>query len=175
MRAPVKTFAKIAPLVALMAACGGKVVIDVPGAGGTAGSGGTTTTWSYPLTTTTYYTTTYYGGYGGYYTGGSGGTGGSECGGQPQDQCYMCCEQVHAQGFQTYLTAFVNDCACASPQLECYAPCAQDACQNPNNIGQACSDCLNQIQNDPCVNQIQNDCYADPDCVALLDCVQVCP
>jgi hypothetical protein len=181
----VKTFAKIAPLLALLAACSGKVVIDVPGSGGTAGSGGTTATWSYPTTTyytTSYYTTSYYGGYGGYYTGGTGGyytggtggTGGSECGGQPYDQCTNCCVQVHAQGYNTYLTSFVNACACAGPTLKCYAACAQDACLNPQNIGNACGNCLNQIQNDQCVNQVQQACSADPDCVSLLDCVQVC-
>ena len=171
-----KNFAKIAPLVAVMAACGGKVVVDGPGTGGidTGGTGGTTT-WSYP--TTTYYGGYYTGGYGatgGYYTGGYGGTGGNACGGQPPDQCSQCCVDAHPAGYQTYLDAFVKECACAYDTLKCHQPCAQDACVNPQNIGPKCADCLSQIQNDNCVYQVQNDCSASPDCTALIDCVQVC-
>lgn len=174
-----KNFVKIAPLVAVLAACGGKVVVDGPGLGGNTGGTGGTTTWSYP--TTTYYGGYYTGGYytggyntGGYYTGGYGGTGGDGCGGQPPDQCSQCCVDAHSSGYQTYLYAFVKECACASPQLKCYQACAQDACLNPNNLGPQCSNCLSQIQSDPCANQVVNECYAAADCAALLDCVQVC-
>lgn len=113
-----------ASLLAMLAACGGKVVVDTPddGSGGTTGTSTTTTSWTWTAsgttTTTTWWTTT--------TTTWSTATWTTSCGGSvvsPDPSCQSCAE--------TNCCDALSQCAPGTPcgsLLACRNQCKDDAC-----------------------------------------------
>jgi hypothetical protein len=160
-----------------IAACGGKVFLDAPGAGGAGGAGGTTSTGIFPTTSTSIGITT-------AVTNGpmvssssivSTGVGGGDCGSAPD--CQTCCIDSDPQGYETLLFLFITECACTG-----VAPCAMEcantpACKDPLSVmEEPCINCLNDAsaENHPCVQNAVQSCFEDGSCAVVLECFQQC-
>jgi len=96
--------------------------------------------------------------------------------------CRMCCASDNAGGYNTYVNALIQDCACTTGAA-CYMQCSDpgDLCSNPSaqTGSSACIGCLNAVaKTDPCftaaTNSVNAACNADPSCAALMTCDMGC-
>lgn len=105
------------------------------------------------------------------------------CAAQPQT-CVKCCETAHPTGLATSTAAF-DKCICGPPvgvDGTCQTACAKSDCDpSPNAAatvpGDPCDVCETNATGDggACVASIDKACNADPDCVALTQCMDQCP
>lgn len=168
-------------LVALFAACGGKVAIDHPTAAGGGGTGGVIiagpqpdtsivsssvgpTTSVVSVTTAVSVTST-----------GTGG--GAGCVEAPD--CFQCCVDQNVDAYAQFVAIVLKYCACGDFQKKCFMPCSDpntNACGDPQLLDQDCADCINDelSAGDPCGPEAQNACFGDPFCATVLDCFSFC-
>jgi hypothetical protein len=189
-------FSWLMAATALVVACGGTAVIDADdGAGGTntgtaTGSGTGTATGSGTGTATGSGTGTATGSGTGTATGsgtgtatGSGtgtpagtGTGEGNCFQLPGDQCFECLIALNPAGSQAYVQAFYDNCACTP---FCQMACSMECSAPPTfDVSAPCSDCINEIANDPgtgCIDGFSEDCQSNPACINFLNDLQNCP
>ncbi|APR83046.1 Hypothetical protein A7982_08395 [Minicystis rosea] len=155
-------------LIALAAACGGSVVVDVPASSGTGGDGTSTGL----LTTVVSATSS---------TSVSSGTGGSpQCWQDPNQDCSQCCVDQNPGAYEQFVSIVLKLCACGSPMMKCFQACSdpnENTCADLTFFGQACVDCINDVlaNGDSCGPQAQNFCFNDPSCGPVLDCLGTCP
>src|SRR5262249_843943 len=87
--------------------------------------------------------------------------------------CATCCINGNMNSYNTLLTDFVNDCACAAGS-PCSTQCT-DICGG-GMPGDPCIMCLNGLMAmEACLQQAGMECVQDATCSPVLACFQTCP
>lgn len=161
----------------LIAACGGKVVVDLPSnAGGSGGAGGATTTG--PITSVGPTTGVTVSSGGPVTTFASSGVGGGLSCADPNIDCFQCCTDQNPDAYAQFVTIVVKYCACGDPAKACFSQCTSEGtCVDPLNLGPTCTDCINNqlVNGDACGTMAQDSCMASATCAPLFDCFFTCP
>lgn len=182
--------------------CGSSVTVDPTGSGGTGAAAGTPEVGGVGGVGTAGGEGGFGGGAGGFGASGgqggvgaSGGAGGTEvcpgagdaCTGCLSEQCAEvycgCYDEIHCGGYLQCLgTCMMGDTACAQNCATVHEPgisaailtadCAATVCDAACNFGNALTGCQKCLYT-ACAPQM-NACIADPECLALIACLQMC-
>jgi hypothetical protein len=99
-----------------------------------------------------------------------------------QGACQMCCAADQANGYDVYISAVIQYCACTTGAA-CYSACSgpMDLCADPSAMtgSNACIDCVNGVsKTDPCFTgksqSVDAACAADSGCTAMQGCWTGC-
>ncbi|MFT3776127.1 MAG: hypothetical protein QM820_63095 [Minicystis sp.] len=153
--------------VAVSGACGGKVVVDVPGAAGGAGQGGApgiVSSSSFIDVGTVGPTTT---------------TGPGLCGCDQVCNAFSACgfSPSNCQGLCDALSTDQRACVCQNNSCD-FTACFGTTSSSTGSggmVSQACGNCANDTtsNNGPCLDALDN-CEQTPECLQIVDCHQGC-